>query len=52
MIPAALRLTAASLLDHLVGGDEDGLGERKPESLGGLEVDNGLEARRLSLSSH
>ena len=34
-------------LDHLVGADEDGLREGEAQGLGGLEVEDQLEARGL-----
>ena len=37
------RVGRARLLDDLVGSDEDGLRDRQPESLGGLEVDDQFE---------
>ena len=36
-----------SLLDHLVGGGEQGLRERQAKRLGGLEVEDKLEFGRL-----
>ena len=36
-----------SSLDHLVGPDEDRLWEREAEGLGGLHIDDQLEARGL-----
>ena len=38
---------ARVLLDHVVRADEDGLGDREPQGLGGLEVHDQLEAGGL-----
>ena len=35
------------LFDQLVGAQEEGLRDRQPERLGGLEIDDQLELRRL-----
>jgi hypothetical protein len=43
--PAALR--DASLLNHLVGGGQQRFRDAKAEGLGGFDVDDELELRRL-----
>jgi hypothetical protein len=40
-------LAAETLLNHLVGPDEDGLGERDSQGLGRFQIDRQLEARGL-----
>ena len=47
MSPAVWCLMLASSLDHVIRPDEDGLGEREAEGLGGLEVEDQIEARGL-----
>src|SRR5262249_48178375 len=42
-----LLVCPACLLDHLIGQDEERRGERDPEGLGGLEVEDQLELRGL-----
>src|SRR5207249_5010758 len=43
LIPVCL----ACLLDHLIGQEQQGWGHRDPERLGGLEVEDQREPRRL-----
>src|SRR6266851_1189428 len=45
-IPSA-SIAWSSLLDHLIRPQQERLGDREAEGLGGLEVDDQLERRRL-----
>jgi hypothetical protein len=37
----------ASLVDHFVGADQEGLRDRQPERLGGGQIDDEVELARL-----
>jgi len=47
ILPKVRRSKQPSLLDHLVGALQEQCGDRQSDRLGGLEIDDEFELRRL-----